>query len=197
MLLGELVFGGLGTGIYSMIIIVVLALFMAGLMVGRTPEYLGKRIGPDETKLVVLYILVAPFGILALTAIAVASEAGLAGLTTNDGPHGFSEILFAFTSSMANNGQNFAGLTAISPFFNWTTMLAMLLGRFGLGVLALALAGLLVSHPRRAPNLGTVPTASPLFASFLIGTIVVVGALSYLPSLALGPIVEHLLMRMT
>jgi K+-transporting ATPase ATPase A chain len=124
----------------------------------------------------------------------VVNEAGLAGLTTNDGVHGFSEILFAYTSSMANNGQNFAGLTANSPFRNETTMLAMLLGRFGLGVLALALAGLLVSHPRRAPNLGTVPTASPLFASFLVGTIIVVGALSYLPALALGPVVEHLLL---
>jgi K+-transporting ATPase ATPase A chain len=192
MLIGELVFGGLGTGISSMIIVVVLALFMAGLMVGRTPEYLGKRIGPDETKLVVFYILIAPLGILVLTAIAVVSAGGLAGLTTNDGAHGFSEILFAYTSSMANNGQTFAGLTANSPFYNGTTMLAMLLGRFGLGVLALALAGLLVSHPRRTPNLGTVPTASPLFASFLISTILVVGALSYLPALALGPIVEHL-----
>jgi K+-transporting ATPase ATPase A chain len=194
MLLGELVFGGLSTGIYSLIIVVVLALFMAGLMVGRTPEYLGKRIGPAETKLVLLYILVAPLGILVLTAAAVVSEAGLAGLTTNDGVHGFSEILLAYTSAMANNGQNFAGLTANSPFYNWTIIIAMLLGRFGLGVLALTLAGSLVSHPRRAPNLGTVPTASPLFATFLVGTIIVVGALSYLPALALGPIVEHLLL---
>jgi K+-transporting ATPase ATPase A chain len=194
MLLGELVFGGLGTGLYSIIMIVILALFLAGLMVGRTPEYLGKRIGVAETKLVVLYILVAPLAILVPAAVAVVTEAGLAGLTTNGGAHGFSEIMFAYASSMANNGQSFAGLTANSPFYNWTTALAMLIGRFALGALALALAGQLARQPRRAPTLGTVPTASLLFASFLIGTILVVGALSYLPALALGPIVEHITM---
>jgi K+-transporting ATPase ATPase A chain len=192
MLLGGLVFGGLGTGFYSMIMVVVLALFLAGLMVGRTPEYLGKRIGVAETKLVVLYILVAPFAVLVPTAVAVVADPGLAGLTTNEGAHGFSEIFFAYTSTTANNGQSFAGLTANSAFYNATTAISMLLGRFALGVLALALAGSLALQPNRAPNLGTVPTASPLFASFLIGTILIVGALSYLPALALGPIVEHL-----
>jgi K+-transporting ATPase ATPase A chain len=191
MLLGELIFGGLGTGIYSMILVVLLGLFLSGLMVGRTPEFLGKRLGPAETKLIVLYVLLGPAVILLLTGLAVLMPDGLAGLTTNDGPHGFTEVLYAYTSANANNGQNFAGLSANSVFYNLTTALAMLVGRFGLGVLALALAGVLAQQPRRRPTLGTLPTDSWVFAGVLLGTILIVGALSYLPALALGPIVEQ------
>src|SRR5215831_1462591 len=194
MLLGEVIFGGLGTGLYSLILVALIGLFVGGLMVGRTPEYLGKLIGPTEMKLISLYALLGPAAILLLTALAVVTEWGTAGLTTNSGPHGLSEIVFAYTSSFANNGQNFAGLNANTPFYNITTALAMMVGRFGLAIPALALAGRLALQSRRQAGLGTLPTDSLLFACLVIGTIVIVGGLSYLPVLALGPVVEHLLL---
>jgi K+-transporting ATPase ATPase A chain len=142
MLLGELVFGGLGTGLYSMVMAAAIAVFLAGLMVGRTPEYLGKKIGPAENKMIMLYALAAPLVVLPLTAIAVSTRMGLSGLTVNTGPHGFTGILFAFTSCFGNNGQSFAGLSANTPFYNLTTALAMMAGRFGLAIPALAFAAL-------------------------------------------------------
>jgi len=163
-------------------------------MVGRTPEYLGKPIGPTEMKLISLSALLGPATILLLTALAVVTDGGKAGLTTNGGPHGLSEIVCAYTSSFANNGQNFAGLNANTPFYNITTALAMMVGRFGLAIPALALAGRLALQPRRPAGLGTMPTDSLLFAGLVIGVIVIVGGLSYFPVLALGPLVEHLLL---
>jgi potassium-transporting ATPase potassium-binding subunit len=192
MLLGEMIFGGLGTGIYSIIVIALLGLFVTGLMIGRTPEYLGKKIEPSEMKLLMIYTLMGPVGILALTALAVTTGPGLAGLTTNSGPHGFTEILYAYTSSFANNGQSFAGLSANSPFYNVTTAVAMVLGRFGLAIPALALAERFAQQGRRLMDSGELPTDSLLFASVIIGTALIVVALTYLPALALGPIIEHL-----
>jgi K+-transporting ATPase ATPase A chain len=192
MLLGEIVFGGLGTGLYSMILVALIGLFLAGLMIGRTPEFLGKVIGVPEVKLIMLYTLAAPFTVLVLTAVAVTTGQGLAGLVTNDGAHGLTEILFAYTSAFANNGQNFAGLSANSVFYNITTALAMMAGRFGLAVPALALAGHFARQGRRPVTAGTMPADSLVFGVFLVATAIVVGSLSYLPALALGPIVEHL-----
>ena len=192
MLLGEMIFGGLGTGIYSIIMVALAGLFVTGLMIGRTPEYLGKRIEPSEMKLLMLYTLIGPLGILGLTALAVVTGPGLAGLTTNSGPHGFTEILYAYTSSLANNGQSFAGLSANSAFYNVTTAVAMLIGRFGLAIPALALAGLFARQTTRPMDSGKIPTDSLLFASVLIGTAVILVALTYFPALALGPIIEHL-----
>jgi potassium-transporting ATPase potassium-binding subunit len=194
MLLGEMIFGGLGTGIYSIIMVVLLGLFLTGLMIGRTPEYLGKKIDPSEMKLLGLYTIIGPIGILVLTALAVGTTFGLAGLTTNTGPHSLTEILYAYASSFANNGQNFAGLSANSPFYNATTALAMLLGRFGLAIPALALAGLFAKQTSRPMTAGKLRTDSLLFAMVIIGTAIIVVALTYLPALALGPIVEHLRM---
>lgn len=194
MLVGEVVFGGLGAGLYSIIFIALLGLFLTGLMVGRTPEYLGKRLTPSDMRLMMLYAIVAPLVILSLTAAAVMSSAGLAGLTTNDGVHGFTEILYAYTTTLGNNGQNFAGLSGNSPFYNITTAIAMLAGRFAPAILALALAGALAGRTRRPPSLGTLQTDSWTFATVIVSTIVIVGALSYFPALALGPIVEHFLM---
>lgn len=194
MLLGEVIFGGLGTGLSGFIMIALVAVFISGLMIGRTPEYLGKRIGPVETRLVILYALLAPFVVLSLTALAVSTGDGLAGLTINQGAHGLTEILYAYTSSFANNGQNMAGLSANTSFYNVTTALAMLAGRFGLGILALALAGALVKQRRRSETSGTLRTDTPLFAGLTVGTIVIVGGLTFFPVLALGPIFEALIM---
>ncbi len=194
MLMGELIFGGLGAGLYSILVMAFIGLFAAGLMVGKTPEFAGKVIASGEIKLITLYTLAAPAFVLIPTAVAVALPAGLAGLTTNSGPHGFSEILYAFTTCFANNGQAFAGLSANSPFYNLTTALAMLAGRFALAIPALALAGRFARQGRRPMTAGTLPTDSFAFALVLIGTTLVVGGLSYLPALALGPIVEHLLL---
>ncbi len=191
MLLGEIVFGGLGTGLYSMILTAFIAVFIAGLMIGRTPEYLGKQLGPPEMKLVVLYTLALPVTVLLLTALAVVSSGGLEGLTTNGGAHGFTEILYAYTSCFANNGQSFAGLSANSPFYNITTAVAMLAGRFLLAIPALALAGRLAQQGRRAESAGTLPTDNLLFGLVITGTAIIVGALCFFPALALGPIVEH------
>jgi K+-transporting ATPase ATPase A chain len=195
MLLGELVFGGLGTGIYSMLMVAVVAIFLTGLMVGRTPEYLGKKIGPLETKMVLLYTLAAPVVILPLTAIAISTKFGLAGLTTNSGPHGFTEILFGYTSSFANNGQNFAGLNANTVFYNLTTAIAMLFGRFALAAPALGLASLLAKQKNTPISIGTMRTDSLTFGIALAATILIVAGLSYFPALTLGPILEHRLLR--
>ena len=193
MLLGELVFGGLGTGLYSMVMAVAIAVFLAGLMVGRTPEYLGKKIGPAENKMIMLYALAAPLVVLPLTAIAVSTRAGLSGLTVNTGPHGFTGILFAYTSCFANNGQSFAGLSANTPFYNLTTALAMMVGRFGLAIPALAFAALFGRQRSTPSSSGTLPTHSFSFGVLLTACLITMVALSYLPALALGPVLERLL----
>jgi K+-transporting ATPase ATPase A chain len=195
LLLGEVIFGGLGGGLYGLVLIALVGVFASGLMIGRTPEYLGKQLTPPEMKLVALYALVAPLFILPLSALAVVTEAGLAGLTINRGPHGLTEVLVAYASSMANNGLAFASLSANTRFYNVTTALAMMAGRFGLAITALALAGLFAQQPRRPVGDGTLPTETILFAGLAITTILVIGALSYMPVLALGPIVEHLTLR--
>jgi potassium-transporting ATPase potassium-binding subunit len=193
MLLGELVFGGLGTGLYSMVMTAAIAVFLAGLMVGRTPEYLGKKIGPCENKMIMLYALAAPLVVLPLTAIALSTKVGLSGLTVNGGPHGFTEILFAYTSCLANNGQSFAGLSANAPFYNLTTALAMMVGRFGLAIPALAFADLFGRQRSTPESSGTLPTHSLLFGILLTTCLITIVALSYLPALALGPVLERLL----
>jgi len=195
MLLGEVVFGGLGSGLYGLVLTALVGVFVAGLMIGRTPEYLGKKLTVAEMKLVGLYAIVAPLTILPLTALAVVTEAGVAGLTTNKGPHGLSEILVAYTTSLANNGQSFAGLDASTAFYNITTALAMVAGRFGLSITALALAGRVAEQPRKALTDGSLPTDTVLFGGLVIATVVVVSALSYIPILALGPVVEHFMLR--
>jgi K+-transporting ATPase ATPase A chain len=194
MLLGELVLGGLGTGIYSMVMAAAIAVFLAGLMVGRTPEYLGKKIGPAENKMIMLYALAAPLVVLPLTAIAVSTRAGLSGLTVNTGPHGFTGILFAYTSCFANNGQSFAGLSANTPFYNLTTALAMMVGRFGLAIPALSFAALFGRQRNTPSTSGTLPTHSLVFGVLLTTCLIVMVALSYLPALALGPVLERLLL---
>jgi len=194
MLLGEIVFGGLGTGIYSIIMIALVALFLAGLMIGRTPAYLGKRIHAAESKMIMLYILASSISILLFSALAVMTRAGLAGLVTNPGTHGFTEILFAFASANANNGQSFAGLNANTVFYNLTTAVTMMVGRFGLAIPALALAGLFAAQQPTPDSAGTLPTHSLSFAVLLTSTALIVGALSYFPALALGPLLEQLTM---
>jgi K+-transporting ATPase ATPase A chain len=195
LLLGEIIFGGLGTGLYSIVLIALIGLFLAGLMIGRKPEYLGKEIGIREIKFIMLYTLAGPVAILLLTALAITTRAGLAGLATNTGTHGFTEILFAYASSFANNGQNFAGLNANTSFYNVTTAVAMMLGRFGLAIPALALAGSFAEQKRRPVTVGTLPAYTFSFAVLVVGTALIVGGLSYFPALALGPVIEHLLMK--
>ena len=192
MLLGEVIFGGLGSGFYGMVMIALIAVFLGGLMIGRTPEYLGKKITAAETRLTILYALLTPAVVLTLTGLAVATKAGQAGLTTNSGPHAFTEVLFAYASSMANNGQTIAGLNANSLFYNATTAIAMLAGRFGLASLALALAGRFAAQRRWPTTAGTLPCDTPTFGALLLGTVVLVGALCFVPALALGPIAEVL-----
>lgn len=193
MQLGEVVFGGVGSGLYGMLVFAILAVFIAGLMVGRTPEYLGKKIETYEMKMTAITILVTPILVLVLTAIAVSVDAGKAGIA-NPGAHGFSEILYAFTSAANNNGSAFAGLSANTPFYNIMTGIAMFFGRFLMIVPILAIAGSLSAKKRLAVNSGTLPTHGPLFVVLLIGTVLLVGALNYVPALALGPVVEHLQM---
>ena len=192
MLLGEIIFGGLGTGLFSMVMAAVIAVFLAGLMVGRTPEYLGKKIGPTENKMIMLYALAAPLFILPLTAIAVSTRLGLFALTTNTGAHGFTEILFAYASCFANNGQSFAGLSANTPFYNLTTSLAMMAGRFVLAIPALLFAALFARQRITPSSSGTLPTHSLTFGILLTACLTIMAALSYLPALALGPILERL-----
>ncbi len=196
MQLGEVVFGGVGTGLYGMLIFAILAVFIAGLMIGRTPEYLGKKIEAHEMKLVSIAILVTPILVLTGAALAVMSGAGRAGIA-NPGPHGFSEILYALTSAANNNGSAFAGLSANTPFYNTLLGVAMWLGRFGVIVPVLAIAGALASKKRLPVTAGTMPTHGPLFVFLLIGTVLMVGLLNYVPALALGPIVEHLMLWST
>ena len=193
MQLGELVYGGVGAGLYGMLVIVVLTVFIAGLMVGRTPEYLGKKIQAREVKMAMLYVLVFPLTILLLTAVSVLLPQGLAGLN-NAGPHGLSEILYAFTSTTANNGSAFAGLTGSTYYYNTLLGAATLVGRFAMIVPMVALGGFL-SERRVAPaDVGSFPVTTPLFVALLVGVILIVSALTFFPALALGPVVEHLLM---
>ena len=194
MQLGEVVFGGTGTGLYGMLIFAILAVFISGLMIGRTPEYLGKKIEAHEMKLTSIVILVTPILVLAGTALAVLAGAGKAGIA-NPGAHGFSEILYALTSAGNNNGSAFAGLSANTPFYNVLLGLVMWLGRFGVIVPVLAIAGALAAKKRLPVTAGTMPTHGPLFVTLLIGTVLLVGLLNYVPSLALGPVVEHLMLN--
>jgi K+-transporting ATPase ATPase A chain len=193
MQLGEVVFGGVGTGLYGMLVFAILAVFIAGLMIGRTPEYLGKKIEAHEMKMTSIAILVTPLLVLAGTAIAVMTDAGRAGIA-NPGAHGYSEILYAFTSAANNNGSAFGGLSANTPFYNVMLAIAMWFGRFGVIVPVLAIAGSMAAKKRIAANEGTMPTHGPLFISLLIGVVLLVGLLNYVPALALGPVIEHLVL---
>jgi K+-transporting ATPase ATPase A chain len=193
MQLGEVVFGGVGSGLYGMLAFVIVAVFVAGLMVGRTPEYLGKKIEAYEVKMASLLILIMPIVVLGLTALAVVTRSGQAAIY-NPGPHGFSEVLYAFTSQGNNNGSAFAGLGANNPFYNVTGAVAMFISRFWLAIPTLALAGSLAAKKKVPAGAGTLPTHSPLFVAWLIAVVVLVGALNFLPALALGPIVEHLML---
>jgi potassium-transporting ATPase potassium-binding subunit len=193
LILGEISPGGIGAGLYGMLVIgAILSVFIAGLMVGRTPEYLGKKVESYEMKMAMVTVLVLAVSILGFTAIATATQPGQAG-PLNAGPHGFSEILYAFASQTANNGSAFAGLTGNTPFYNVLGGFAMLIGRFGMIVPILALAGSMAAKRRVAPSLGTFPTTGVLFGVLLVGVVVIVGALTFFPALALGPIVEQLL----
>ena len=191
--LGEVVFGGVGSGLYGMLIFALLAVFLAGLMIGRTPEYLGKKIESFEIKMVSIVILTTPLLVLIGTAIAVNVPAGLVGML-NAGPHGFSEVLYAFTSAANNNGSAFAGLSANTPFYNTLLGIAMWLGRFAVAIPVLAIAGALAAKKRIPTTAGTLPTHGPLFMLLLVGTVLLVGLLNYVPALALGPIVEHIML---
>ena len=193
MQLGEVIFGGVGSGLYGMLIFAIVAVFIAGLMIGRTPEYLGKKIEAFEMKMAAIVILIPPLLVLGGTAIAVMADAGKAGLL-NPGAHGFSEVLYAFSSAGNNNGSAFAGLSANTPFYNLILAAAMLVSRFGLIVPVLAIAGALAAKKIVPVGLGTLPTHTPLFILLLIMTVLMVGALTFIPALALGPIVEHLQM---
>ena len=199
--LGEVIFGGVGSGLYGMLIFALVAVFIAGLMVGRTPEYLGKKIEAYEVKMASLVILIPPLIVLVGTAVAVLGF-GLKGapaggtaekdLLTNPGAHGFSEVLYAFSSCGNNNGSAFAGLTVNTPFYDLALGLAMFFGRFWLKVPVLAIAGALARKKWTPFSAGTMPTHTPLFVILLISTVIIVGALTFIPALALGPIVEHL-----
>lgn len=193
MQLGEVVFGGVGTGLYGMLVFAIMAVFIAGLMIGRTPAYLGKKIEAHEMKMVAIAILVTPLLVLSGTAVAVMAEAGRLGIQ-DPGAHGFSEVLYALTSAANNNGSAFAGLSANTPFYNVLLGLAMVFGRFGVIVPVLAMAGSLAAKQRAAPTDGTLPTHGPLFVALLIGTVLLVGLLNYVPALALGPVAEHLML---
>jgi K+-transporting ATPase ATPase A chain len=193
MQLGELSPGGVGTGLYSVLIFAILGVFIAGLMIGRTPEYLGKKIQAREMKLASIFILTTPIVVLLGTALGVITEAGRAGIA-NPGAHGFSEILYAFSSTGNNNGSAFAGLTVNTPFYNIALGIVMWLGRYWPIVAALAIAGSLAGKKRIPVGEGTMPTHGPLFIALLIGTVLLIGVLNYVPALALGPVVEHFLL---
>ena len=193
MQLGEVAPGGVGTGIYSILMFAILGVFIAGLMIGRTPEYLGKKIESLEMKFASIFILTTPFVVLIGTAVAVMTSAGKAG-TANPGAHGFSEILYAFTSAANNNGSAFAGISANTVFYNVATGLGMFVGRFWPIMAALAIAGSLAAKKRVPVTEGTMPTHGPLFVALLIGSILLIGVLTYVPALALGPLAEHLLL---
>jgi K+-transporting ATPase ATPase A chain len=189
--LGEVVFGGVGSGLYGMLIFAILAVFIAGLMIGRTPEYLGKKIEAFDMKMVSIAILVGPKLCLIGTAFAVLLVDGKAGIL-NPGAHGFTEVLYAFSSAVNNNGSAFAGISSNTPFYNIMLAIAMWFGRFLVIVPALAIAGSLARKKRLATTVGSLPTHGPLFVVLLIGCVVIVGALTYIPALALGPVIEHL-----
>ncbi len=193
-MVGEIIFGGVGSGLYGILIFAILAVFIAGLMVGRTPEYLGKKIDSREVKMAMLAILILPASILGFTALAAVLPAGLAG-PANAGPHGFSEILYAFTSATGNNGSAFAGISANTPFYNTTQGLAMYIGRFMMIVPMLAIAGSLAAKKIVPASAGTFPTDRALFVGLLVGVIVITGGLIYFPAISLGPVVEHLAMN--
>jgi K+-transporting ATPase ATPase A chain len=192
-MLGEVIFGGVGSGLYGMLVFVILAVFIAGLMVGRTPEYLGKKIESFDVKMAMLSVLASSTTILLFAAVAVISKPGLAGIS-NPGPHGLSQILYAYTSSVGNNGSAFGGINANTLWFNSTTGLATLIGRFFVVIPILAIAGNLAAKKTAPSSAGTFPVTGPLFATLLVSTILIVGALTFFPALSLGPILEHLLM---
>ena len=194
MQLGEVIFGGVGSGLYGMLIYAIVAVFIAGLMIGRTPEYLGKKIEAFDIKMVSLAVLVPLFTALAGTAVAVMVDVGKSSVA-NPGAHGFSEILYAFSSASGNNGSAFAGLSANTPFYNTALGIVMFFARYWIIVPVLALAGSLVSKKKIQPGVGTLPTHTPLFVLFLVGVVIIIGALTFIPALALGPIVEHLLLH--
>ena len=191
--LGEVIYGGVGSGLYGMLVFAVMAVFIAGLMVGRTPEYLGKKIEAFEVKMAAVAILVPPLAVLVGAALAVSLDAGRAGIL-NPGAHGFSEVLYALSSAGNNNGSAFAGLSANTPFYNGMLGLAMLMARYWLVIAVLAIAGSLAAKKIVPASAGTLPTHTPLFVLLLIGSVIVVGALTFLPALALGPVVEQLQM---
>jgi K+-transporting ATPase ATPase A chain len=191
MMLGEVTPGGVGSGLYTILLFALVTVFLGGLMIGRTPEYLGKKIQAREVKLAAFGVLIMPVTVLALTAVAVATSAGRAG-PLNSGPHGFSEILYAFTSQGNNNGSAFAGLAGNTTFYNVAGGIAMLLGRFAIIIPALALAGVLAAKQLVPASAGTFKTDTPLFTGLLIGVILIVGGLTFFPALSLGPIVEQL-----
>ena len=191
--LGEVLPGGVGSGLYGLVVFAILAVFIAGLMVGRTPEFLGKKIEAREIKLSMLAVLILPLAILGFSSVAAVLPVALSSLA-NNGPHGLSEILYAYTSSAGNNGSAFAGLNANTPWWNITTAIAMVLGRFGYVVPVMAIAGSIAGKKRAAASAGTFPTDRALFVGLLVGIILIVGGLQFFPALALGPIVEHVLM---
>jgi K+-transporting ATPase ATPase A chain len=191
--LGEIIIGGVGAGMYGMLLFVILSVFVAGLMVGRTPEYVGKKVEAKEVKMAMLAILILPLMMLGFTAIAVVYPPAVASMG-NPGPHGFSEVLYAYTSQAANNGSAFGGLTGNTPFYNLTGGIAMLVGRFWMIVPAMAIAGSLAAKKTVAPSAGTFPTTGGLFVGLTVGVILIVGGLTFFPALALGPIVEHFAM---
>ena len=193
MQLGEVIFGGVGSGLYGMLAFVIVAVFVAGLMVGRTPEYLGKKIEAFEMQMASLVILIPVMVVLLGSALAVVTPAGVAAVS-NPGPHGFSQVLYAFSSAGNNNGSAFAGLATNNLFYNLALGIAMLLARYALIVPILALAGSLAAKKKVPAGAGTLPTHTPLFMAWLAGIVIIVGALSFLPALALGPIVEQLLL---
>jgi potassium-transporting ATPase potassium-binding subunit len=193
-MLGEVIFGGVGSGLYGILAFAIVAMFVAGLMVGRTPEYLGKKLEAREVKLTILALLSLPLSILGWTALATVAPAGIAGIA-NTGPHGFSEILYAYTSSTGNNGSAFAGLSANTLFYNMTLAGAMLMGRFIFVIPMLAVAGSLAKKKRLEPSAGTFPTHGPLFVGLLVGVILIIGGLTYFPAVSLGPVVEQVAMN--
>jgi len=191
--LGEIIYGGVGSGLYGMLLFVIVTVFIAGLMVGRTPEYLGKKIEAFEMKMASIAILIPNLLVLVAAAVAVSTDAGRAG-PPNPGPHGFTEILYAFSSMSNNNGSAFAGISANTPFYNVVGGICMLLARYWVAIPALAVAGSLAAKKQVPASVGTLATHTPLFVVLLVGTVVIVGALTHIPGLALGPIVEHLML---
>jgi K+-transporting ATPase ATPase A chain len=191
--LGEVLPGGVGSGLYGLVVFAILSVFIAGLMVGRTPEFLGKKIEAREIKLAMLAVLILPLAILGFSSVAVVLPVAVASIA-NNGPHGLSEILYAYTSATGNNGSAFAGLSANTPWYNVTTAIAMMMGRFGYVIPVMAIAGSIAAKKKAQASAGTFPTESGLFIGLLIGVILIVGGLQFFPALALGPIVEHALM---